>query len=68
MERAAAEEFLGFGKAREARNARVSSQVGLFLAQHAPDESMRREAGRYLAERRLVKVKRNRGEDFAMTV
>jgi len=68
VQRADDEEFLGFGKAREVNNARVSPQVGAFLSQHAPDESMRREAGRYLAERKLVKVKRKRDEGFGMTV
>lgn len=60
-------EFLGFGKAREASNARVSPQVGRFLPQRTHDEMMRRKAERYLAERRLVKVKRSRKE-FGMTV
>jgi hypothetical protein len=68
VQRSDDEEFLGFGKAREANNARVSPQVGLFLPQRTPDEAMRRDAGRYLAERRLVKVKKDRGEELGMTV
>jgi hypothetical protein len=64
VQRSDDEEFLGFGKAREANDARVSPQVGVFLSQHAPDESMRREAGRYLAEMKVVRAKTNRGQEI----
>jgi hypothetical protein len=66
VQRSDDEEFLGLGKAREASNARVSPQVGLFLRQRTPDEAMRRDAERYLMERKMVHMKPNREQGMTM--
>jgi hypothetical protein len=60
VQRSDDEEFVGFAKEVEIGDARVKPDFGRFLPETAPDEAMQLEAQRFLAARKMVKVRTRR--------